>query len=599
MNAFSTRVWALSLASLFVLLAPITVASASSEGALVLRPTKVVVQCRPGSLLPGKTTECLITVSDNAAGKKEAPAGTVTLTTNGPGVFDAPTCTLTPAVTASRCTAHYTPARIGIGTHTITASYPGSEIHAASSNRAAVFVTPPNDDRRAAERLAPPPSSIEGTLVGATNSYSDPEAECADVEGTVWYRLTATKLQRIAIRLKAHGKLDAAIAVFQPVRSKYRTLGCAATNVKGIAGVSFDARRGSRYLVLVGAQEDSARSTFRLELFAPPVATPPGATLPARGARSVLDPLTKPEEAWSRALVAGRTYRINLAPDRGECLSLSLYAPGTKSFAYGAPLRRASCGGYQVFTPGPDGGGRYSLLVETKGGSGRAQRYRLHAALAGADDTAPGISVSNHEKRRGSLSGRGVDVVDLYRFEISHLSDVTLRYSRSRGLDYDLLLVSSIGSLIDRASSEGGGKLRRQLDEGEYYVAFRARQQTAGPYAFSLLAREITKTTVTIDGSTEATATPGRWVSLGALVTPTAAVGGPIRLQVDRFDPIEGWQFVRLFNAPVGSGGRVTVSWKPPSIGRWRLHAVFMGSHSASPSKSGYAYVVVQSSSGT
>ena len=598
MNANSARFWAQLLAPLFVLLIPVAVASARSESALVLRPTKVVVQCKPGAVTPGKTTECLITVSDNAAGKKEAPVGTVTLTSNGPGSFDTPTCTLVPAVTASRCTAHYTPARIGTGTHVITASYQGNEIHAASSNRVAVAVTPPNDERRAAERLAPPPSAMEGTLVGATYSYSDPDVDCADLAGTVWYRLPATTSQRIAIRLKAHGKLDGAIGVFQLVRSKYTTLGCSATDAKGIAGVSFDARKGSRYLVLVGAQEGSARSTFRLELFAPPVAHPPGTPLPVRGVRSVLDPLTKPEEAWSTGLVAGRSYRINLAPDRDRCLSLSLFAPGTKSFENTAPLRRAGCGGYLVFTPGPDGGGRYSFLVEVEGGGG-GQAYRLRTALASADDMAPGISVSNREKRRGSLSGRGVDVVDLYRFEVSHLSDVTLRYTSSRALRFELLLVSSSGSRIDRASSEGSGKLRRQLDQGEYYVAFRALEQTAGTYSFSLLAREITTTTATIDGLAEATSTPGRWVSLGALVTPSAASGGPIRLQVDRFDPIEGWQFVRLFHVRVGSGGRATVSWKPTSLGRWRLHAVFMGSQTASPSKSGYAYLVVQSHSGT
>jgi hypothetical protein len=364
--------------------------------------------------------------------------------------------------------------------------------------------------------------------------------------------------------------------------------------------VSFDANKGNRFLVLVGAREDSARSTFRLELFAPPEASPPGTPLPVRGVRSVLDGLTKPEESWSARVVAGRSYRINLAPERGRCMSLSLFAPGTKSFDNAAPLRRAGCGGYLVFTPGPDGGGRYSVLVEAEGGSGGAQVYRLDTALAGPDDMAPGITVSNREKRSGSISGRGVDVLDLYRFEISHRSDVTLRYAGSRGLDFELVLVSSTGARIDRASSGArGGKLRRQLDQGEYYAAFRALGQTAGKYTFALLAREITATMSSIDGVTEATSTPGRWASLGALVTPSAATGGPIRLQVDRFDPIEGWQFVRLFNVRVGSGGRATISWRPPSLGRWRLHAVFMGSQTASPSKSGYAYLLVQSSSET
>jgi hypothetical protein len=597
MNARPTRLWAQLFAPLFfLLLIPVTVASASSESALALRPTKVVVQCKPETMNPGKTTECLITVSDNAAGKKVAPVGTVAMTTNGPGSFDATSCTLEPAVTASRCSVHYTPTRIGTGIHTITATYSGSEVHAPGAKSLAVGVTPPNDDRRAAAQLPPPPSTTEGTLVGATSSYSDPDADCVTLDGTVWYRFVAKKPQRVAIRLKAHGKLDAAIAVFQLVRSKYKTLGCAPTDESGVGGLAFDVTRRGRYLVLVGALEDSARSTFVLELFAPPVARPPGSALPRRGARSTLDPLTKPEEAWWAALAAGRTYRINLAADQGRCLSLSLYQPKTKSFGDATPLRRASCGGYLMFTPGPDGGGRYSFLVEAEGGRGGVQGYRLDTAPAGADDTAPGVTVTNRERHRGSISGRGVDVVDLYRFEVSHLSDVTIRYQGSRALVFDLLLVSSTGNEVDSARGEkGGGKLRTELDEGEYYIAFRARGQTAGSYTFTVLVREKTTTTVTIDGLEEATSTPGRWVSLGAVVTPSAANGGPVRLQVDRFDPIEGWQFVRLFTARVGSGGRASVGWRPPTLGRWRLHAVFMGSTAASPSRSGYAYLVVQS----
>lgn len=595
MNGTSTRLCTELLAALVVFLAPVTVASAGTESALVLRPTRVVVQCEPDAVNPGKTTDCTLSVSDIGSGKKVAPVGAVTVTTSGPGSFDATTCTLVPAVTASKCSVRYTPARLGTGKHEITASYPGSDVHAASSKSVELGVTPPNDDRRAAEPLTPPPSAKNGTLVGATYSYSDPNADCADLDGTVWYRFAASTRQRIAIRLQAHGKLDAAIAVFRVVRSQYKALGCSPTNDKGVAGIAFEAERGGRYLVLVGSRDRSARSTFKLELFAPPVARPPGAVLPRRGARSAVDPLTKPEEAWWAALLAGRTYRINLAADRGRCLSLSIYAPRLKSFGNASPIRHAGCGGYVVFTPGPDGGGRYSFLVEAEGGRGGAQRYRLDISPAGADDTAPGITVLNHDRRRGSVSGRGVDVLDLYRFEVSHKSNVTLQYRGARQLRFDLLLLSSKGGKIDCACNEqGGGRLRKDLDEGEYYVAFRAVGQTAGRYSFSLLVREITTTTVTINGLGDATSAPGAWVTLGALVTPSTAAGGPIRLQVDRFDPIEGWQFVRLFYVQVGSGGRVNVSWKPPSLGRWRLHAVFRGSWAASPSKSGYAYLLVR-----
>ena len=597
MNASTTRDRTKLLAAfgVFLFLFPVTAASAGSDAALAVRASRVVVQCKPEALTPGKTTECTLAVSDISDGAKVAPIGTVAVATNAPGSFDTTTCLLVPAVTVSRCSIRYTASGIGTGTHVITASYSGSDVHTASSKSVEISVTPRNDDRRAAELLAPPPSRKDGTLIGATYTYSDPDADCADLGGTVWYRFVPGKSQRVAIRLEAHGRLDAAIAVFRPVRSAYKSLGCAPTDAKGVAGVAFDAARGGSYLVLVGSREGSRRSTFRLELFAPPVARAPGSALPRGGARSTLDPLRKPEEAWSAALASGRTYRINLAPDRGRCLSLSLYGPGTRSFANASPVRQARCGGYLVFTPGPAGGGRYSLLVEAESGQGGAQGYRLDTALAGPDDTAPGITVSNHERRRGSVSGREIDVVDLYRFEVSHLSDVTLRYQGSRSLTFDLPLVSSTGVRIRCACGErGGGELRTRLDEGEYYVAVQALGQTGGSYRLSLLVREITKTTVTIDGTEKAAATPGQSVSLGALVTPSAAVGGPITLQIDRFDPIEGWQFVRLFRVRAGSGGGASVSWRPPTLGRWRLHATFEGSRSASRSRSGYAYLVVQ-----
>lgn len=596
MHPTSTRLWAQVLVPLFAFLLPVTVASANSESSLALRATKVVVQCKPETVNPGKTSECTLSVSDTSSGKKVAPTGTVAVTTNGPGSFDVPSCTLEPAITASKCSVRYTPARLGTGAHVITATYSGSDIHAASSKSIEVGVAPPNDALRAAEPLAPPPSSVDGTVVGSTYSYSDPDARCASLDGTVWYRYVARKTERVAVQLKAHGKLDAALAVFRLVRSRYRSLGCAPTDDRGVAGIAFDAEKRGRYFILVGQQEDSAPSTFALEVSAPPIARPPGAILPRRGARSTLDPLVRPEEAWSAVFVAGRTYRVNLAPDRERCMSLSIFAPGTKSFGDSSPIRHAHCGGYLVFTPGPDGGGRYSFLVEAEGGRGGAQDYRLDAALAGPDDTAPGIPVDNHERRTGSISGRGIDVVDLYRFEVSHRSDVTLRYQGSRTLRFDLLLVSSKGGRIDCACDEtGGGKLNSELEEGEYFFALRALGQSVGRYSVSLLIREITTTTVAIDGLAEASSMPDRPVALGALVTPATASGGPIRLQVDRFDPIEGWQFYRLFNVRVGAGGRVSVTWTPPALGRWRLHASFLGSWSASPSKSGYAYLVVGS----
>ena len=563
--------------------------------AIALRPTRTTVACLPDSLSVGASTLCTAKVADTGSGKKLTPTGTVGFTSSGSGSFDNTSCTLEGTATTVSCEATYTPEAAGNGTHVISASYGGSETHAASSGRAELSIVPPNDALRAAQKLRQPPTSAGGTTVGATTNFSDPEPRCAAVEGNVWYAFSARRTQRIAVRLRAHGQLDAVVAAFQRVRSQFKLLGCARTDAKGIGGVAFQAQKRGRYLILVGERENSASSTFRLELFAPPLANPPGAHLPPDGARALVDPLTKPEAAWSVALAAGTTYRINLAADRDRCLSLSLFAPGTGSFANSEPLRYTGCGGYFEFTPGPDGGGRYSLLVGAEGNREGGQRYRLQVARAGVDDKAPGLLISSGEIRRGSLDGGSIDVIDLYRFEVSHRTETSARLSTSKGARFDLLLLSSTGEPIRcECGRTQAGNLRARLDAGEYFLAVRARGQSQGRYRVSLLIREITKTTVLVAGSLNATSARGQVIPLDAQVTPSAAVGGRVRFEVDHFDPIEGWQFYRLFGARVSSSGVASVSWRPPSVGRWRVHAVFLGTRAASPSESRHVLLVVE-----
>ena len=89
---------------------------------------------------------------------------------------------------------------------------------------------------------------------------------------------------------------------------------------------------------------------------------------------------------------------------------------GTCSFADAGPLKVLHCGGYLTYTPGQGAGGRYTVLATATGTRPGRQRYRLQAALAGPDDMAPGVRIENLETRGGSLSG--IDVVDLYRFQV-------------------------------------------------------------------------------------------------------------------------------------------------------------------------------------
>ena len=69
---------------------------------------------------------------------------------------------------------------------------------------------------------------------------------------------------------------------------------------------------------------------------------------------------------------------------------------------------------------------------------------------------------------------------------------------------------------------------------------------------------------------------------------------GRIRLQIDRFDPLTGWHFYRLFRLQVGGSGHAGFSWRPPAIGHWRAHASFFGTRTASQSESGTARIVVE-----
>ena len=69
-------------------------------------------------------------------------------------------------------------------------------------------------------------------------------------------------------------------------------------------------------------------------------------------------------------------------------------------------------------------------------------------------------------------------------------------------------------------------------------------------------------------------------------------VAGPVRITLQRFDPFAGWQFFRLVRVQA-SNGSATLSFTPPSQGRWRATAVYRGTRIAAPSETGYANVLV------
>ena len=446
---------------------------------------------------------------------------------------------------------------------------------------------PPNDSRTSATAVPELPATVSGTTVGATDDATDPRTNCGPVHGTVWYRLAGAQPGRIVLRINALDNLDAVVSVYRAVRSRLVPLGCAPTDDNGRGALSFTSGGGD-YLIMVGRERTSDDGRFRLTMFRQePTSKAPGPALPRAGVASWVEPITDFDDAWSLWMKAGVEYRINLSPARGRCIALGLFAPGTRSFAERSPLQLLPCGGYFTYTPGFGGTGRYSLLVTASDKRPGRQRYHLQAAVAGPDDAAPGLLLRNLQTRTGTLAGTRIDVVDLYRFRVDARSEVTLTL---RGpASARLIVLNENGRHI--SSSGGPGPLTSGLGPGTYFVAVRAEDGAHGRYRLSLLERGLTTTSVLVNGSRSATVSAGASVAIGVEVSFSPS--GAVRLEIDRFDPLSGWHFYRLYRLQLGGNGRTGISWRPPAIGHWRVHASFGGTRTASPSDGGTARLVV------
>lgn len=435
----------------------------------------------------------------------------------------------------------------------------------------AAAAPPGNDSRASAERLTPP-QTLSGSLVGATVEIGEPTSRCAATDASVWYRFTATD-ERIIVQLDAGGDMDATVDLYQRSRSKYSPIGCEATDKKGIATLERSRlEKGGEYAIRIGKEFGSSADRFQLRVLIPsPPPRPPGKPLPVKGVRDSVDRLANPGDAYRRYLPEGRTMKVSLKSK--SCTSLTIYPPGTQSFD-GDFLKRLRCGGYGLFTA--EEAGRYSFLVEAARGRER-QRYRLQVAPAGRDDTTPGVFIRNNAKVRGKVNG-GIDNTDLYRFDVTRRSLLTLRVSGGP----DLLLTTSAGRRLG-----SGSLIDRRIKAGRYYAAVSG----SGKYTLKRKSRTITSARLTFNGRKKAVTSPGSSAALRLSVSPGAS--GPAKINVDRLDPVAGWQHVRTYRVSV-AGGSGSLRFVPPSIGRYRANAEFRGTTTTAPSSSRTAVLVVQ-----
>jgi hypothetical protein len=450
---------------------------------------------------------------------------------------------------------------------------------------APALAAPPANDQRAAAQPLALPAGVSGTTRDSTLEPDEP-GSCAELRGSVWYAIQPAAGRRLVARLAASGDLDAVVDVFQRTRSQLTPVACDVGNKRGQAEVSFrsPSKEPASYLVRVGQRANSVPGSFRLDVFTPqPAPRPPGPQLPAGGVTRTVNDTTNASDAFSTVMRAGITYRIHRAQAKG-CTRLELFAPGTTDFEDDSPVKTAGCGGYFLFTPAAGEGGRYSLVVNAQQRRRNDQRYHLQVSRARQDDTSPGLPLANYQRARGSLRGSGVDVVDLYRFSIATKSQLRLRVSGG----FRLQLLRDNGARL----GSGDGELERRVSKGRYFVAVRALKTASGRYVLQRAARAVTRASITIDGKTSAQSAPGRAVRIAVHVKP--GVAGPVRITIERFDPLAGWQFNRRLTA-VASGGGASVAFTPPSEGRWRASAEYRGTRLAAPSDTGLARLLVAS----
>jgi hypothetical protein len=99
--------------------------------------------------------------------------------------------------------------------------------------------------------------------------------------------------------------------------------------------------------------------------------------------------------------------------------------------------------------------------------------------------------------------------------------------------------------------------------------------------------RTITSTSLSFSSSKAA---PGEGLGIDVKVSPAAS--GPVVVEIERFDPVFGWQFYRQETAYV-SEGAASVPFTPPAVGQWRAKATYEGSRTSSPSAVGFSYLLV------
>jgi hypothetical protein len=438
------------------------------------------------------------------------------------------------------------------------------------------LAAPPDNDLRVNATRINPPGTVQGTLEDATVQDNEADSFCDSTDGSVWYKFTAPASGKVIIQFDAAGDLDATVDLYQQERSQLNSIDCESSDKKGSATLDADDLKGE-YLIRVSKLISSDPDAFTLKVLVPsPPARPPGKPLGDAAVKDTVDAIANPSDAYSVQMQAGTTYRLSIAARR--CVNLSVFAPGTKSFNSDSEkfVGCNSSSGYRLYTP--ERSGRFPLLVAAGSRERGTLNYRVQVRRALSDDTAPGIFIRNNARVHGHVNGK-IDSVDLYRFDVTNRSSLNLNVSGGP----TMTLVKPGGRRLDSNTSS----ISLDVGIGRYYVAVKGK----GKYTLRRVSKAITHSRVTFNGSRKAFVGPGQSASLALSVTQGGS--GRSTILIEKFDPLDGWQFLRRIH-PTVSGGRAALTFSPPSIGRYRATATFDGSKLFSPSNAGQAKLLVR-----
>ena len=266
----------------------------------------------------------------------------------------------------------------------------------------------------------------------------------------------------------------------------------------------------------------------------------------------------------------------------------ALFAPGTSSFEGASAKFRVNCGGYRLFTPGAGKGGLYTFEITPNSERKGEQRFHLQVTPASGAQTAPGLELSNYGRASGRLEGLGVQVLRLYRLDITSHSNLTLRLSAPSTAEFSLTLRDQNGGVI-------GMPVQRQRWPEAPAAAARGPLLRGGVGAQPHLRQLHPDARVAHDHPHQdrlrrRTREPGQTIPIKVRVSP--ATSGPVTVELQRFDPVFGWQFYIQIKANV-SEGIAEIPFTPARGGELAGECLLCGLARGEPERVGFTYLFV------